>query len=158
MRDSGRDIVEPGRFAAKHALAAPYYLFFTRVEESEETYNQRFSITFPEILDTSLGKITNSLHLTSVLDADWLSFQYVLAGQNSNITVLCTERIDDEKVDDNITAIEMDRSEFGSHHTKMMILQYEDNGIRVVVSTADLYLNDWKNRTQGFVPNQPSFQ
>lgn len=38
---------------------------------------------------------------------------------------------------------------FGKHHTKMMLLCYEDGSIRVVVSTANLYSDDWENRTQG---------
>lgn len=52
--------VEPGEFAVKYALSEPYHLFFTRVEQSVETYNQQFSITFPEILDRSLGEIVSS--------------------------------------------------------------------------------------------------
>lgn len=30
-----------------------------------------------------------------------------------------------------------------------MIIEYKDNSIRIVVSTANLYEDDWKNRTQG---------
>jgi len=61
-------VVEPGKFAMKYASSAPYHLFFTRVENSEETYNQQFSITFSEILDCSLGEIVNSLHLIFTTD------------------------------------------------------------------------------------------
>lgn len=31
----------------------------------------------------------------------------------------------------------------------MMLLCYEDGSLRVVVSTANLYQDDWDNRTQG---------
>ena len=68
-------VVEPERFATKYASSAPYHLFFTRVENSEETYNQQFSITFSEILDRSLGEIVNSLHLTFTVDVGWLYLQ-----------------------------------------------------------------------------------
>jgi len=61
-------IVEPRRFATKCASSAAYHLFFTRVENSEETYNQQFSITFSEILDCNLGEIVNSLHLIFTTD------------------------------------------------------------------------------------------
>lgn len=38
---------------------------------------------------------------------------------------------------------------FATHHTKMMLLGYKDGSMRVVVSTANLYEDDWHNRTQG---------
>ncbi|KMQ87499.1 putative tyrosyl-dna phosphodiesterase [Lasius niger] len=70
MRHSGYtvSVVEPGEFALKYAFSAPYHLFFTRIEKSKETYNQQFSITFPEILDRSLGEIVNSLHINFMVD------------------------------------------------------------------------------------------
>ncbi|EFN87774.1 Probable tyrosyl-DNA phosphodiesterase [Harpegnathos saltator] len=152
MRQSGYDVsvLEPGEFALKYALSAPYHLFYTRVEKAKETYNQKFSITFPEILDISFGEIVNSLHLTYILDVEWLCLQYLLAGQSTNMTILYGERTDEEELDDNITAVQVQMPfEFGSHHTKIMILQYKDDGIRVVVSTANLYFEDWQNRMQG---------
>ena len=41
------------------------------------------------------------------------------------------------------------RYPYGTHHTKMMVLVYEDGGVRVVVHTANLVPDDWENRTQG---------
>ena len=38
---------------------------------------------------------------------------------------------------------------FGTHHSKIMLLVYEDDSVRVVVSTANLVASDWENRTQG---------
>ena len=38
---------------------------------------------------------------------------------------------------------------YGTHHTKLMILVYSDNSVRIVVSTANLVPSDWQNRTQG---------
>ena len=38
---------------------------------------------------------------------------------------------------------------YGTHHTKLMILVYSDNSVRIVVSTANLVPSDWENRTQG---------
>ncbi|EFN87771.1 Probable tyrosyl-DNA phosphodiesterase [Harpegnathos saltator] len=152
MRQSGYDVsvVEPGEFALKYALSAPYHLFFTRVEKAKETYNQKFSITFPEILDRSLGQIVSSLHLNCMVDVGWLCLQYLLAGQRPNMVILCSQRLGEEELGDNITVVHVEMPfEFGCHHTKVMILQYKDVGIRVVVSTANLYASDWKNRTQG---------
>ncbi|EFN87770.1 Probable tyrosyl-DNA phosphodiesterase [Harpegnathos saltator] len=152
MRQSGYDVsvVEPGEFALKYALSAPYHLFFTRVEKAKETYNQKFSITFPEILDRSLGEIVNSLHLNFMVDVGWLCLQYLLAGQRTDMMILYGDRVDQESLGCNITMIHVDMpSAFGCHHTKIMILQYKDDGIRIVVSTANLYSDDWENRTQG---------
>ncbi|XP_077278331.1 tyrosyl-DNA phosphodiesterase glaikit [Temnothorax americanus] len=152
MRQSGYtvSVVEPGEFAIKYAFSAPYHLFYTRVENSRETYNQQFSITFPEILDRSLGEIVNSLHLNFMVDVGWLCLQYLLAGQRTDMMILYGDRVDREKLSSNITMIEVDMpTKFSCHHTKIMILQYKDDGIRVIVSTANLYSDDWENRTQG---------
>jgi len=154
MRRSGYrvSVVEPGEFAVKYALSAPYHLFFTRIEKSKETYNQQFSITFPEILDRSLGEITNSLHLNFMVDVGWLCLQYLLAGQRTDMMIFYGDREDQEKLGCNITMIHVDMpSRYGCHHSKIMILQYKDDGIRVVVSSANLYSDDWENRTQGSV-------
>lgn len=39
--------------------------------------------------------------------------------------------------------------QYGTHHTKMMLLQYKD-GLRVVVHTANLVPDDWYEKTQGY--------
>ncbi|XP_050446486.1 probable tyrosyl-DNA phosphodiesterase [Cataglyphis hispanica] len=152
MRRSGYtvSVVEPGEFALKYAFSAPYHIFFTRIEKSKETYNQQFSITFPEILDRSLGEIVNSLHLNFMVDVGWLCLQYLLAGQRTDMMIFYGDRVDHEKLGSNITMIQVDMPTlFGCHHSKVMIFQYKDDAIRVVISTANLYSNDWENRTQG---------
>lgn len=40
-------------------------------------------------------------------------------------------------------------SDYGSHHTKMMLLFYKDGSMRVVISTANLQRLDWNNLVQG---------
>lgn len=50
----------------------------------------------------------------------------------------------------NVTAIKINMSNaFATHHSKVMLLGYKDKSMRVVVSTANLYEDDWRNRTQG---------
>lgn len=151
IRNSGikMSIVEPGEFALKYALSAPYHMFLTRVEDSKETYDQQFSLTFPEILDRSLGEITSSLQINFMLDAGWLCAQYLLAGQSSDMLILYGEREDQEKLPHNIKTHHIKMPTFGCHHAKLMVLKYKNDGIRVVVSTANLYSDDWENRTQG---------
>ncbi|XP_048512282.1 LOW QUALITY PROTEIN: probable tyrosyl-DNA phosphodiesterase [Athalia rosae] len=142
-------IVEPGEFALKYALSAPYHIFLTRVEDAKETHEQQFSITFPEILDKSLGEIVSSLQINFMLDAGWLCAQYLLAAQSSDMLILYGEREDQEKLPPNIKTHHIQMPAFGCHHSKLMVLKYKNNGIRVVVSTANLYSDDWENRTQG---------
>lgn len=145
-------VVEPGGFALKYALSAPYHIFFSRIQNSKATYDQPFSITFPEILDRSLGEIVCSLHINFMVDVGWLCLQYLLAGQRTDMSILYGDRVDEEKLSLNITMIPVTMpTKFGCHHTKIMILKYKDDGIRVVVSTANLYSDDWENRTQGSV-------
>ncbi|EGI69139.1 PREDICTED: probable tyrosyl-DNA phosphodiesterase [Acromyrmex echinatior] len=145
-------IAKARKFAKKYAASAPYHLFFTRVKNSNETHNQRFSITFSEILDRSLGEIVNSLHLTFMVDVTWLYLQYLLAGQRTDMTILCKHRICHEELnichENVIIEIVGQLDQYSSHHANIMILQYK-NGIRVIVSTAGLYSIDWENRTQG---------
>lgn len=145
-------VVEPGQFALKYALSAPYHLFLSRIQKSKETYDQQFSITFPEILDRSLGEIVSSLQINFMVDVGWLCLQYLLAGQSTdNMLILYGERVDEEKVE-RITMLPVQMpTRFGCHHTKVMILKYKDDGIRVIVSTANLYSDDWETRTQGCV-------
>ncbi|XP_051166212.1 probable tyrosyl-DNA phosphodiesterase [Leptopilina boulardi] len=152
MRRAGlkANVVEPGEFALKYALSAPYHLFFTRVEEIKETFNQPLTITLPEILDISLGEIVESLHFNFMIDMGWLCLQYLLAAQSAKMLVLYESRVDSDPLPANITAIEIPKpSAFGCHHTKVSLLKYKDNGIRIIVSTANLYSDDWENRTQG---------
>ncbi|KAG7198398.1 hypothetical protein KM043_005788 [Ampulex compressa] len=143
-------VVEPGDFALKFALSAPYHYFLTRIQNSKPTYDQQFTVTFPEILDKSLGEIVFSLHMNFMVDVGWLCLQYLLAGQSAEMLIFYGDRVDEEKVGLNITLVPVNMpSEFGCHHSKIMVLKYKDGGIRIVISTANLYSDDWENRTQG---------
>ncbi|KAF4523281.1 hypothetical protein B566_EDAN009404, partial [Ephemera danica] len=41
------------------------------------------------------------------------------------------------------------KAAFGHHHTKMSVMYYTDRSLRVVVSTANLIPEDWRDYTQG---------
>lgn len=54
----------------------------------------------------------------------------------------------------NIASVHIDKGMYSKgpyflHHSKMMLLGYKDKSMRVVVSTANLNQEDWKNRIQG---------
>lgn len=155
MRAQGYEasVPETGKFAIKYAKAAPYHMFFSRVEKSKQTYDQDFSVTVSELLDRSFGEITNSLHFNFMIDIGWLCLQYLIARQRSDMTVFLGERTDRDE--GNLPSkikliITKPPTAFGCHHSKIMVLQYRDGGVRIVVSTANLYPDDWENRTQWY--------
>lgn len=158
------NVVRPkGRMAAKHEASAPFYIFYTAITAAKETHSQPFSITFQEILDRSLGELKCSLQINFMVELGWLLAQYYFAGYSEKkLTILYGEDSQDLRtisqkkphVDAHLVPM---ATPFGKHHTKMMILCYEDGSLRVVVSTANLYIDDWENRTQGlwFSPKCP---
>lgn len=115
----------------------------------------------PEILDKSLGEIESSLHFNFIIDIAWLMIQYILATQKNDMLLILGDRADGSRdpkgrpmFDDltpNVKVLLKDKmpTPYGIHHSKVSVLKYVDGGIRVVVSTANLYPDDWKNRTQG---------
>ncbi|XP_066587696.1 probable tyrosyl-DNA phosphodiesterase [Prorops nasuta] len=152
MRSHGMkfSVIEPGGFALKFALSAPYHFFLTTVEKSKETYEQKNSVALHEILDESLGEIEKSLHINFMIDVGYLCSQYLLAAQKIDLLILYGTRIDTEKLPESISMIPINMpTSYGVHHSKIMVLKYTNGGIRIVVSTANLYSDDWENRTQG---------
>lgn len=157
-------VLPKGKMAAKHKESAPYYIFYTAISKCKETHNQPYSITFQEILDPSLGELKASLQINFMVELGWLLAQYYFAGYSlKKLTILYggDENPDVKNVTSKKPHVEIHRihmsSAFGTHHTKMMILCYEDGSLRVVISTANLYLDDWENRSQGlwFSPRCP---
>lgn len=150
------EVVNPkGEMAQKLAAARPYNYFLTCVTSSPSTHTEPLSITFQEIFDPSLGDLECSVQINFVVEADWLLGQYYFAGcLNKPLLILYgmaapqLEAI--SKIRPNITAhfVKM-QFQFATHHTKMMLLGYTDGSMRVVISTANLYYEDWHNRTQG---------
>ncbi|XP_014230987.1 probable tyrosyl-DNA phosphodiesterase [Trichogramma pretiosum] len=144
-------LTEPGDFAIKFALSAPYHYFFNKVEDSKVTHDQQFTVSFPELLDIGLGEIVKSLHINFMVEIGWLCLQYLLAAQPANMTIFYHEIVDPQShLPANIKAFKVPvPTAYSSHHTKISVLKYVDGGIRVIVSTANIYSDDWKNRTQG---------
>ncbi|CAK1587887.1 unnamed protein product [Parnassius mnemosyne] len=156
-------VLPSGGMAAKHAASAPYHIFYTTITDSRETHKMPYSITFLEILDRSLGELKCSLQINFMVEIGWLLAQYYFAGYSGKkLTILygddCADMKTINKKKPNVDAHYVSMATpFGKHHTKMMILCYEDGSLRVVVSTANLYVDDWENRTQGlwFSPRCP---
>jgi len=146
----------PYCMSEKLRLSAPYNIFKTRVASAPETHRNHDFISFPELLDPSLGELSSTLHINCLIQIDWLLEQYEQVAGCSRLPMLLLYAQDDDALRSinrrmpNITSINV-RVPFpvGCQHTKLSILTYKCGGIRVIVSTANLYADDWKNRTQG---------
>lgn len=148
-------VVNPrGKMAEKLEKAFPFNIFYTTIAAAPETHRQPLSVTFQELLDSSLGVLEKSLQINFMVDIGWLLAQYYFAGYSKKpLTILYGDETPDikdvGKKSKNVETHHVSMANpFGTHHTKMSILCYEDGSLRVVVSTANLYIDDWENRTQ----------
>lgn len=149
-------VVNPkGKMAEKLAAAKPYNYFLTCITSSPQTHSEPLSITFQEILDPSLGDLECSVQINFMVEIGWLLGQYYFAGHlDKKMLILYgsgsqeLETISRTKPQITTHFVKMP-TPFATHHTKMMLLGYKDGSMRVVVSTANLYEDDWHNRTQG---------
>lgn len=73
-------VLPQGKMAEKHNQSAPYHIFYTTINDSKQTHNQSFSITFLELLDSSFGELKCSLQINFMVDAGWLLAHYYFAG------------------------------------------------------------------------------
>ncbi|XP_031632365.1 probable tyrosyl-DNA phosphodiesterase [Contarinia nasturtii] len=149
-------VVTPkGKMKEKLDAAQPFNFFLTSITSSPPTHNEPLSITFQEILDSSLGELESSVQINFMVEIGWLLGQYYFAGcLSKKLLILYGTKSPDleniHKTKPQVTAIEIKMpTPFATHHTKMMLLGYKDGSMRVVISTANLYEDDWHNRTQG---------
>lgn len=148
-------ILPRGRMAEKLRNAAPYNVFLTTVTAAPETYSDPLSVTFQELLDPSLGELESSVQFNFMVDIGWTLAQYAFA-KCSHQPLLVLYGHDEptireiQKKRPNVTSIKVEiPTPIGCHHTKMMLLCYKDGSMRIVISTANLYEDDWDNRVQG---------
>ncbi|XP_030383051.1 probable tyrosyl-DNA phosphodiesterase isoform X1 [Scaptodrosophila lebanonensis] len=148
-------VVVEGRMADKLAAAAPYNMFLTAITDSKPTHKEPLSVTLQEILDESMGEIESTVQINFMVDIGWLLGHYYFAGiLDKPLLVLygdeSPELLGIGKFKPQVTAIKVNMpTPFATSHTKMMLLGYADGSMRVVISTANLYEDDWHNRTQG---------
>lgn len=146
----------PGNSVAAKLLAAkPYNYFLTRIASSPQTFIEPLSISFPEILDGSLGDIECSVQINFVVELDWLVEQYTNAGcLDKPLLIVHGREMENLNAISNIipnikTHFVQMVHPYATHHTKMMLFGYRDKSMRVIVSTANLIEADWHNNVQG---------
>jgi tyrosyl-DNA phosphodiesterase-1 len=156
MSDSSSEEAKPGTMLEKLKNAAPYNFFFTTIPKSPDTLKQSNAITFTDLLCPSLGQLKCSLQINFMIDIMWLMEQYQARSLGKKpLTILCADEFPQMKeyIDKYLPNVShyfvKMKDPFGCHHSKIGIYVYEDNSLRVVVSTANLYYEDWNHYNQG---------
>lgn len=131
--------------------AEPYNLFYTKVKAAPETHKDKQSLFLTDLLHSCHGSLKSSVQINFLVDPDWLLMCYKATGnENLPLLILHGENGDFRAAPSNVRTLQIKSPyPYGTHHTKLMILTYEDESVRIVVSTANLVPSDWENRTQG---------
>ncbi|KAH8287893.1 hypothetical protein KR018_006540 [Drosophila ironensis] len=155
IRDYIPVVVEKGGMARKMEQAAPYNMFLTAITDSKPTHTEPLSVTLLEIFDESLGEIESTAQINFMVDIRWLLRHHYFAGiPDKPLLVLYGHEtpalVTIGKHSPQVTTIGVKMpTPFATSQSKIMLLAYKDGGMRVVISTANLYKEDWRNRTQG---------
>lgn len=135
--------------------SAPYNYFLTAIESSPQSKSEALTITFQEIFDQSLGDLECSVQINFTVDPEWIFAQYNSVGHLDK-PLLILYGSSTSIIDGNLLGLPHVKSHlirmkngFGTHHTKMMLLAYRDGSMRIILSTANLLVEDWQNYTQG---------
>ncbi|XP_052269374.1 tyrosyl-DNA phosphodiesterase 1-like isoform X3 [Dreissena polymorpha] len=149
-------IVNPKTVSEKLEQAQPYSFFLNRVVGLDGKYNSAFVLDIKDILSEEMGNLTASCQFNYMFDIPWLIKQYpavfrkkplmiVHGEQGASNTALQAQAMAYDNIRFCQAKLEI---MYGTHHTKMMLLLYED-GLRVVIHTSNLIEQDWHQKTQG---------
>lgn len=140
---------------ANNNVANVSRVFLTKVQDVPSTHVDGKSVYLTDILHSKYGTLKSSVQINFMVELEWLLMNYEATGNDQKpLLILYGEENQDllgkNHGRGNVTSVRI-RSPypFGTHHTKLMILVYQDESVRVVVSTANLISSDWQNRTQG---------
>ncbi|XP_065052558.1 tyrosyl-DNA phosphodiesterase 1-like isoform X2 [Rhopilema esculentum] len=132
-------------------------LYVTSVRGISAEYNQKnVAIGIKDILSEEDGDLEASAQFNYMFDLSWLMQQYPVKTRRKPLLIV---HGDSGQSKANLEAeaapfknIEFVQAEltipYGTHHSKMMFLLYND-GLKVVIHTANLIEQDWDQKTQG---------
>ncbi|XP_030102367.1 tyrosyl-DNA phosphodiesterase 1 isoform X2 [Mus musculus] len=133
----------------------PFQFYLTRVSGIKAKYNSK-ALHIKDILSPLFGTLVSSAQFNYCFDVDWLIKQYPPEFRKNPILLVHGDKRE-AKADLHAQAkpyanISLCQAKldiaFGTHHTKMMLLLYEE-GLRVVIHTSNLIREDWHQKTQG---------
>ncbi|XP_066255077.1 uncharacterized protein [Euwallacea similis] len=135
--------------------AAPYNVFYNTLKHSPKTHEQPQSIDIIDLLCPSLGVLKDSLHITYMVKIWWLLGNYA-ARKLHKLPMTILHGYEDCPWPEPHTMQEFfprinyhfidlkKQGHFGHHHTKLSVFVYEDDSLRIVVGTANLFGADWE--------------
>ncbi|KAF2986216.1 hypothetical protein EK904_009744 [Melospiza melodia maxima] len=134
---------------------SPFRFFLTKVRGIERNYNSG-ALHIKDILSPLFGTLISSAQFNYCIDVGWLVRQYPQEFRKKPLLIVHGERreskaelIAQARPYENISFCQAKLDiAFGTHHTKMMLLLYEE-GLRVVIHTSNLIADDWHQKTQG---------
>ncbi|NXI46106.1 TYDP1 phosphodiesterase, partial [Galbula dea] len=133
----------------------PFRFFLTKVRGIEQSYNSG-ALHIKDILSPLFGTLVSSVQFNYCIDVGWLVRQYPQEFRKKPLLIVHGEKRESKaellaqaRPYENISLCQAKLDiAFGTHHTKMMILLYEE-GLRVVIHTSNLIAEDWHQKTQG---------
>uniref|UniRef100_A0A8D0ZE70 Tyrosyl-DNA phosphodiesterase 1 n=1 Tax=Sus scrofa TaxID=9823 RepID=A0A8D0ZE70_PIG len=133
----------------------PFQFYLTRVSGIKPKYNSG-ALHIRDILSPLFGTLVSSAQFNYCFDVDWLVKQYPPEFRKKPVLLVHGDKREAKahlhaqaKPYENISLCQAKLDiAFGTHHTKMMLLLYEE-GLRVVIHTSNLIHADWHQKTQG---------
>ncbi|XP_077179567.1 tyrosyl-DNA phosphodiesterase 1 [Paroedura picta] len=133
----------------------PFRFFLTKVKGIKSEYNFG-ALHIKDILSPLFGTLVSSAQFNYCIDVEWLINQYPKEFRDKPLLIVHGEKreskadlLDQAKPYKNVCLCQAKLDiAFGTHHTKMMLLCYEE-GLRVVIHTSNLIKEDWYQKTQG---------
>ncbi|KAK9409506.1 tyrosyl-DNA phosphodiesterase 1 [Crotalus adamanteus] len=126
------------------------------MDELVDSEKPSTSVMQRDILSPLFGTLVSSAQFNYCIDVEWLVQQYPKEFRDKPLLIVHGEKRESkaELHEDahpyknvRLCQAKLDIA-FGTHHTKMMLLNYEE-GLRVVIHTSNLIDDDWYQKTQG---------
>ncbi|KAL6477412.1 hypothetical protein MHYP_G00132470 [Metynnis hypsauchen] len=148
---------EPSDFfeANLSATSDTYRFYLNKVTGIEKKYNTG-ALHIKEILSPMFGTLKESVQFNYCFDIPWMVKQYPPEFRDKPVTIVHGEKreskarlIQQAQPYNHIRFCQAKLDiAFGTHHTKMMLLWYEE-GFRVIILTSNMIQADWYQKTQG---------
>ncbi|XP_067848156.1 tyrosyl-DNA phosphodiesterase 1 isoform X2 [Heptranchias perlo] len=135
--------------------AKSFRFYLTKVSGISAKYN-RGALHVKDILSPLFGTLKASAQFNYCIDIPWLVKQYPEEFRTKPLLIVHGEQRlskaglhEDAHPYPNVRLCQAKLEiAYGTHHTKMMLLLYEE-GFRVVIHTSNLIHDDWHQKTQG---------